>query len=271
MKLTWKKRILSAAVCTVICAAFLLTGCAGGKVGETDRAAGTADAAAVTAYGKPADFTVPLTDGGSFSLSGAVEENEAVLIVLFDPADSASDPASSRTLSLVGQFCGSADRAAGLGLSVGDPAAIDGAGLPLGNAAGTGLERFAEGGLPAVLTVDRYGYLTMVNRVPPADAEEVERLTAPFLADGYVPPEKVRYEIRTNPPVSGAVFAFCTDQTCVPAPTDSQGIAVFEGTPGEYTVKLLSAPEGVVVSLPEGLSVGPHAERILVTVTEAGS
>ena len=267
MKLTWKKRILSAAACAVICAAFLLTGCAGGKVGETDRAAGTADAATVTAYGKPADFTVPLTDGGSFSLSGAVEENEAVLIVLFDPADTAS----SGVLSLVGQFCGSADRAAGLGLSVGDPAAIDGAGLPLGNAAGTGLERYAEGGLPAVLTVDRYGYLTMVNRVPPADAEEVERLTAPFLGDGYVPPEECLYEIRTNPPVSGAVFAFCTDQTCVPAPTDAQGIAVFEGTPGDYTVKLLSAPEGVVVSLPEGLSVGPHAERILVTVTEAGS
>ena len=269
MKLTWKKRILSAAAC----AAFLLTGCAGGKVGETDRAAGTADAAAVTAYGKPADFTVPLTEGGSFSLSEALEENDAVLIVLFDPTDPAdpADAASSRTLACVGQFCGSTARAAGLGLSVGDPVTIEGGGLPVGNAAGTGLEHFAEGDLPAVLTVDRYGYPVMVNRVPPADAEELEQLTAPFLGDGYVPPEDCRYEIRTDPPVSGAVFAFCTDQTCVPAPTDAQGIAVFEGTPGEYTVKLLSAPEGVVVSLPEGLSVGPHAERILVTVTEAGS
>lgn len=263
MRSTWKKRILTAAVC----GALLLSGCARDAVGETEQTGGAAAAETVTGYVRPADFTVSTADGWSFSLSGAVAENDAVLIVLFDP----SDPGALPVLSAAEQFCAGADRVAGLGLTVGNSAAPDGSGLPVGSADGTGLERLTEGGLPVLLTVDRYGYLAMVNRDPPVDAEELERLTAPFLGEDYVLPEESRYEITMSLPVPGVIFAFCTDETCVPAATDGTGTAVFEGAPGEYEVKVLSVPQGYEVSLPEGLMTGPYAERIPADISEAGS
>lgn len=265
MRLTWKRRLLTAAVCGAI----LLSGCArdaGGKP-ETEETGGAAAEETVTGYVRPADFTISTADGRSFSLSGAAAENDAVLIVLFDPAD----PGALPVLSAAERFCAGADRVAGLGLTVGDSPTPEGSGLPVGSADGIGLEQLTEGDLPVLLTVDRYGYLVMVNRDPPADAEELERLTAPFLGEDYVLPEESRYEVTLTLPVPGVVFAFCTDETCVPAATDDTGTAVFTGAPGEYEVKVLSVPEGYAVTLPEGLRTGPYAERIPADIAEAGS
>ena len=261
MRPIWKKRILTAAVC----GALLLSGCARDAGGETETEQTGGAAETVTAYVRPADFTVSTADGGSFSLSEAVAENDAVLIVLLDPADSGALP----VLSAAEQFCASAERVTGLALTVGEMP--DGSGLPVGNIAGTGLEPLAERGLPVLLTVDRYGYLAMADYAPPADPEELGKLTAPFLGEDYVLPEESRYEITLNLPVPGVIFAFCTDETCVPAATDGTGTAFFEGAPGEYEVKVLSVPQGYTVSLPEGLVTGPCAERIPADIAEAGS
>lgn len=82
---------------------------------------------------------------------------------------------------------------------------------------------------------------------------------------------KAVYTVRLDKPVAGFVFAFCTEDTCVPVTTSEDGAAVFEADPARYEVKILAKPVGYDAALPEGCAVGPESEEIAVTVAEAES
>lgn len=59
-------------------------------------------------------------------------------------------------------------------------------------------------------------------------------------AQGY----SISVSDKSGVPVQDVRIQFCTDDTCYTDITDENGIAVFDKEPGEYTVHVVSVPEG---------------------------
>ena len=69
-------------------------------------------------------------------------------------------------------------------------------------------------------------------------------------------------------PVAGCTVQFCSDNTCMMAKTDENGIAAFQEPPGHYTVHLLKPPAGYAKDSTEYIAPEMYGD-VIITLTAA--
>lgn len=98
--------------------------------------------------------------------------------------------------------------------------------------------------------------------------------TATPVSENEAPaPEVCSYSIRarggSGEPIQGAIFNFCTDESCFPVTTDEDGLAVFTGAPARYHVQLLRAPVGWQVEGEAEFTTEPCEQSFDILFAEA--
>lgn len=214
------------------------------------------------------DFTVETADGGSFTLSRALEEKGTALINLWatwcgyctvefpylqEAYAQHQNDAAVICLSVEPQDTPEAIRAY---------AETNGLTLPMGSAVGTGLERYANEGVPVTITVDRNRYITAMHLGALTSAESFTELLRTDGTTAGTCVYTVYFADVNGSPLPGCAVSFCAGDVCVPVFADETGAAVYEGAPGNYTVKLISAPEGYRAADGEEQTAGPYSQTL---------
>ena len=68
-------------------------------------------------------------------------------------------------------------------------------------------------------------------------------------------------------PVPGCIINFCTDETCVPAVADENGIATFTGAPYAYHLQVIKVPEGYSFDTTQEFYAEEEGGELSFTVT----
>lgn len=218
-----------------------------------------------------ADFTVETADGGSFTLSKALEDHQLVLINLWAtwcgwctvefPYLQEAYEQNKDSVAVIALSVESGDSAE----TIRDYARENGLTFPMGSALGTGLESYADNGIPVSLVVDRDGCVRAVELGAKTSTEAFNDLFAACLDMDNTGEQvyTVRFTDADGAAVPGCTVTFCTDELCVPATAGEDGVATFTGDAAEgYTVKLIGWPEGYDVAGDAELAAGPGAREI---------
>lgn len=229
-----------------------------------------------------ADFTVETIDGGTFTLSQALQDHELVLVNLWATW---CGPCAYEFPFLQTAWEQNQDKVAVIALSVEPDDTLDvirayaeqrGLRFPMGRAEGTDLmETFSPGGMiPTSILVDRSGAVTAVEIGAKGSVEEFEALFADYLGDDYQTPSECTYTLicmdMDGEPVPGCAFSFCNDELCVPVQTDDDGTALFIGAPTDYHLQVVSLPEGwTVLKHYSQMEAGPYSSTLIVYLTQA--
>lgn len=227
------------------------------------------------------DFTVETIDGGSFTLSGALQDHELVLINLWA---SWCGPCASEFPFLQSAWEKNQDKVAVIALSLEPDDTLDvlrdyaeakGLRFPIGRADGTGLvESFCPSGIiPTTILVDRNGTVTAVELGAKASEQEFLDLFADYLGADYQAPSECTYTVycldQNGAGLPGCMLSFCTDEFCIPAGTDGYGTIIFKGPPDNYHIQAVTVPEGYVLNEAiSQLEVGPYSATLLVYFTK---
>lgn len=227
------------------------------------------------------DFTVETIDGGTFTLSEALQDHELVLVNLWATW---CGPCAYEFPFLQTAWEQNQDKVAVIALSVEPNDTFDvlqsyaqarGLSFPMGRAEGTDLmETFSPSGLiPTSILVDRSGYVTAVEVGAKGSVQEFLDLFADYLGADYSPSETCTYTLCCTDfdgnPIPDCTFSFCTDELCVPTSTDSEGVAVFIGAPANYHIQAVSLPEGyTLLKHYSQLEAGPYSTTLFVYVTK---
>lgn len=258
-----KKTLLFILLCALCVSLF---GC--GKAPADKAPAGTNAETADDERIRLPDFTVETVNGDTFSLSEALAENRTVLINLWatwcgyctlefpylqEAWEQNRDTASVICLSIEPQDTPEAIRAY---------AAENGFSLPMGSAVGTGLESYADEGVPVTIAVSPAGYVTAVHLGALRSAGDFIALMENSAQTAETCAYTVNFLDETGNLLPGCAVSFCAGETCVPVFANDEGTAVFEGAPQTYTVKLLSAPEGYRAADTDEQTAGPYTQTI---------
>ena len=206
-------------------------------------------------------------DGDVFTLSKALEEKQTVLINLWatwcgyctlefpylqEALARQSDTVAAICLSIEPQDTPDAIRAY---------AEENGLTLPMGSAVGTGLESYADEGVPVTIAVDREGCVTAVHLGALSSAEDFIALMNTGAQQTGTSEYTVYFTDEQGLPLPGCAVSFCAGERCVPVFANDEGVAVYEGAPNNYEVKLISAPEGYRAE-PDVQTAGPYTQTI---------
>ena len=227
------------------------------------------------------DFSVETIDGGTFTLSEALQDHELVLINLWA---SWCGPCASEFPYLQSAWEKNRDKVAVVALSLEpedtfevlrDYAAAKGLSFPIGRAEGTGLvESFCPGGIiPTSILVDRNGTVTAVEIGAKASEQEFLDLFDSYLGADYQAPSECTYTVfcldQYGAGLPGCMLSFCTDEFCIPAGTDGSGTILFKGPPAYYHLEAVTVPQGYVLDEARSqLEVGPYSATLLVYFTK---
>ena len=262
----------------VLSALFLILGLTAGRV--------AAESAEPDYLNQPlADFTVETIGGGSFTLSEALKEKELVIINLWATW---CPPCAMEFPYLQEAFEQYQDRVAVIALSL-DPsdtpemlkayAEARGLTFPVGSDRGIGLaEYFQVMYIPTTVAVDRNGYAVLAEAGAQPSAEAFTSMFDSFLGEGYAPSYpmdeeagsarwEIRFQDRDGNPVAGCMINFCTDTACYTAVSDENGLAVYEGDPGEYHLQVLKVPEGYAYDTNREFSAGRRGGSVTIEVS----
>ncbi|MBQ6431501.1 MAG: TlpA family protein disulfide reductase [Oscillospiraceae bacterium] len=226
------------------------------------------------------DFTVTTIDGGSFTLSAALEEHELVLINLFATW---CPPCRMEFPYLQEAWEQEQDRVAVIALSVEaddtvgelqDYAAELGLSFPIGRESGVGLERFAANGIPTTVLVDRTGRIAAVEVGALSSTQDFLELFDEYSGADYNPNLCTyyiyAYGAADYADVEGVVINFCTDTTCTPVTTGADGAAVFTGVPARYHVQVVTVPDGWVLTGDSEWTTEPYSQIVWLPLQEDG-
>lgn len=305
------------ALCLLLCAAFLLTACAETPV-ETQNSETTApltvpaDPTTAAPTTEPAtteaavpettvnwislvgqgkvgftlpDFSVETVNGGTFTLSEALQDHELVFLNLWATW---CGPCNEEFPCLEQAYEAYGDRVAVIALSVEATdtekvlkafAENNGLSFLIGRDEGSRLSYcFNVNSIPTSIMVDRTRTVvwTGVGAIVSADAfaRLFDRYLAEAAANSAAPEEETAvYQLsvvdQNGDPVPGAVVKFCTDESCVPVTADEAGKLSYSAAPQVYHVEVLSVPEGY--EAPEGeLLTEAASQSLTLTVTKLG-
>lgn len=306
------------ALCLLLCAALLLTACAetpAGPQNSETTAAPTVPANPTTAAPTTAepetttaavpetsvnwitlvgqgevgftlpDFSVETVNGGTFTLSEALQDHELVFLNLWATW---CGPCNEEFPCLEEAYQRYGDRVAVIALSV-EPndsdkvlrgfAENNGLSFLVGRDEGSRLSYcFNVNSIPTSIMVDRTRTVvwTGVGAIVSADAfaRLFDRYLAEAAANSAAPEEETAvYQLsvvdQNGDPVPGAVVKFCTDESCVPVTADEAGKLSYSAAPQVYHVEVLSVPEGY--EAPEGeLLTEAASQSLTLTVTKLG-
>ena len=251
----------------------------GNEITETAAPGGDAENPAATAEGRVRlpDFTVETADGGTFTLSEALKDRDMVLINLWATWCGYCTMEFPYLQEAYEEY---KDDVAVIALSVeendtleviADYAEENGLSFPFGRVGDTGLDSYADDGVPVSIIVDRNGDVISVELGAKSSTQDFVELFRSFTAEDYKAPEKCVFELffinTEGVPVPDCEVTFCTDELCVPVKADENGVAVFEGEPREYHVSLI-APQGIRLAEGDELIVSPYDQTIYVYVEE---
>lgn len=265
---------LTLALCMLL---FALSAC-GGKT-KTGEIYGSEPSPSADAGDRLPDFTVETADGGSFTLSQALATHKLVLIKLWATW---CGYCGMDFVSLNEVYADYADRVAVIALSI-EPtdtpekilayARSNGYDYPMASAIGTGLESYADDGVPVSILVDRDLEPVSVGLGAKPNGQAFATLFDAYLNASPEKAEPVDYAAfcvdESGAGVAGCTVTFCNGALCVPVITDENGAAEYSGPPAEYTVKVAGLPDGRQVSGDAEKWVGPAAAAVIFVVTEA--
>ena len=289
-----KKRIL--ALMLVLCLLFALCGCfsRGNDSGkrhddvsddEENRTDRETDHAPVNDAPIPGaeylpDFTVATVDGGTFTLSEALETHELVLVNLFATW---CGPCKMEFPYLQEAWEQTQDRVAVVALSVEptdsldtlrDFAAEQNLSFPMGQEDGADLRRFVTEGIPTTLVVDRTGKLAAVEVGAKQSTQEFLDLFDRYTGEDYDPSlctyTVYVYNYTTGDYAEGIVINFCTDTACTPVTTDADGVASFTGMAAKYHVQIVNLPDGLQVYGEGEWETEPYGQTFRAYLLEVG-
>ena len=172
---------------------------------------GAANAENTEILGQPfPDFSAEDTEGGVFTLSGALQDHEAVLINIWATW---CPPCEREFPYLNAVYEKYADDVAFIALSCEPQDSMEkiaafrashGIAFPMGSDTDTGLAEYVyAAAIPTTVIVDRFGNAAFMHSGSFRDAGEVERLVTAFLGDGYT-----ETRVYTDIPKSSATAAF---------------------------------------------------------------
>ncbi len=236
---------------------------------------GQAEGEAEKTYVQPDDFSVKLNNGKTFTLSKELKKGRPVLINLWAtwcgycvkefPYLQAVYEKNKDALTVVALSVEPQDTAE----VIAGFAEERGFTFPMGSAVGTGLERYAQGGIPVTLVVDKAGNLVKSVLGAARSEEEMFSIVKDYIAADYAPAETCVYSVYcvdadTNETVNGCTVSFCTEDTCVPVEIPD-GFLEYEAPAAHYTVKTVSLPEGWVLApeSPAEIEVEPYAQNVI--------
>jgi len=75
----------------------------------------------------------------------------------------------------------------------------------------------------------------------------------------------------TGKPVPAVQVQLCTDETCLVSLSDYKGLAAFDVVPGQYAIKVQSAPEGYVTSDGDEITTSEDNNRYEVILTKGAA
>lgn len=224
-----------------------LTGCSGAAKAEP------LDEQAVSARILLDDFTVQTADGGSFTLSKALEGKKLALIYLFSTNLGAC---VTEMPNLEQAYAAYGDRVAVVGLSVSpdddaallsEYAAYLGLSFPLGNDSTVGLAEMASG-YPAMLVLDAERHVLAAQSEDIVSAEALTQLLDYYLSGDFrldrCRHQVVFYDAGNMDRIAGCTASFTLDGESQTVTSGEDGLAVFTGRPASYHVLAESAPEG---------------------------
>ena len=228
------------------------------------------------------DFSVQTIDGETFSLSEALETHEMVLVNLFATW---CPPCKMEFPYLQEAWTQEQDRVAVIALSVEPTDSLDvlrtfaddmGLTFAMGRTDGTNLDRFVTEGIPTTIVVDRTGKIAKIEIGAMSSAQQFLDLFDEYSGADYDPSlctYTVRpYNITDNDgiPVEGLIINFCTDMTCTPVTTDSDGAAHFTGHPAKYHVQIVSVPDGWQLAGDSEWTTEPYGQTFWIPFREDG-
>lgn len=225
------------------------------------------------------DFTVQTVDGGTFTLSEALDSHELVLVNLFATW---CPPCKMEFPYLQEAWEQEQERVAVIALSVEPTDTLDvlktfaeemGLTFPIGRTESTDLNRFVTEGIPTTIVADRTGRIATVEIGAKSATQQFLDLFDEYSGADY-DPALCTYSIYTfafgGAPIEGVVVNFCTDTTCTPVVSDSNGVASFRGVPARYHVQVVSAPEGWQLTNGNEWTTEPYSQTSYLTFTEDG-
>ena len=206
------------------------------------------------------DFTVETIDGGTFTLSEALKDHEGVLLNLFATW---CGPCQMEFPDLDEVAPLYADRVATIAVSVEPKDSADvlrsfrealEISLPMAPLGDMDLGSIVHGtpyyGIPTTVLIDRSGNMVFMQEGAFISASDVEKVYNMVLSDttdiAGVRADHYTFRVvdQNGAGVPGAYINICTDDTCLPAPADENGVIAFEGEPQVYHLQILKVPEG---------------------------
>ena len=231
------------------------------------------------------DFTALTIDGGSFTLSEALQEKDLVIINLWATW---CPPCAMEFPYLQTAYEQYKDQVAVIALSL-DPsdtpemlkayAEEKGLTFPVGSDSGIGLaDYFQVMYIPTTVAVDRYGRVVLAEAGAQPSVKAFTAMFDTFLGEDYTPAYplddavgtgrwEVLFQDQDGNPVAGCMINFCTDTACYTAVSDENGLAVYEGESAEYHLQVLKVPEGYTYDTNREFSAGRNGGNVTMEVT----
>ncbi len=219
----------------------------------------------------PDDFTVETADGGTFTLSEALQNYDLVLINLFATW---CPPCAMEFPNLQEAWSQRSDKVAVIALSIEpsdtlnvlrDYATEKGLTFPIGRIDGTEMDKYLDGAIPTTVMIDRTGKVAEVEVGARPYTDYFLDLFDSYTDPGYDPSvitlTITAYDANWNG-LAGVELSICDDQSCVLLQTDESGNAVFSGVPKVYHVQIVGVPDGRQVNGPSDFYTEPWSQQI---------
>ena len=219
----------------------------------------------------PADFTIDTADGGTFTLSEALQNYDLVLVNLFATW---CPPCAMEFPNLQEAWSQRSDKVAVIALSIEPSDTLDvlrdyaiekGLTFPIGRIDGTGMDKYLDGAIPTTVMIDRIGKVAEVEVGARPYTDYFLDLFDSYTDPGYDPSvitlTITAYDANWNG-LAGVELSICDDDSCVLLQTDESGNAVFSGVPKIYHVQILGVPDGRQVNGPTDFYVDPWSQQI---------